>query len=537
MATTSQIQNSVIELYIAAFNRAPDKAGLDYWVSKITKDNWSINDISKSFFDSQEVSSKYPPSLSDEDFLNTVYNNVLGRDIDEEGLAYWLDQMQKSITRDQMLITIINGAKASSGDANDKLLLQNKTEVGRYFAIDLELNDLDLAKSSLSQVSTLSSSVDQSKDILDIYNYSNNPKISLIVGDDNNNTLNGTTETNYIYALGGDDVITSGDGDNLVVAGSGIDTIYSGSGNDTIKGRVGDDTIYSNDGDDTIYGDEDNDSIHAGNGSDTIYGGDGNDYIYGEDGADTIYGGLGDDSIQGGLGDDVIYGEDGNDIIDAGDGANLIQGGSGDDTLVGGASTDKIYGGSGNDTLYGLDGDDTLDGLIGNDTIFAGSGNDKVNGNEGNDTLYGGSGNDTIDAELGDDTIVGNSGADTLTGGVGSDTFVFTLLDSTITSIDTITDFTYGTDKITLPNRGSEVIQTSKTDTTATKTLIEAANLASLEDGSIDAKIKWFIYDDNTYIVEDLSPDNTFQNETDIIIKLQGNIDLQGLNTSTISFS
>jgi len=536
MASITQAQNDIIEVYIAAFNRAPDKSGLDYWVKKVTDDGWSVDDVSKSFFDSPEVAIKYPTTLSNKDFLNTVYNNVLGRYGDEAGVAYWLEQMKNDITKDQMIMAIINGAKADSGDANDKLLLQHKQTVAYYFAVTLELDDLTLAKDSLSNITSLPSSVDTSKDILDTYMYTLDSTISLIQGDEKDNTLNGTETTNYIYAKDGNDVIIAGDGDNVIVGGKGIDTINSGSGNDTIKGRLDDDTVYSGDGDDIIYGDEGSDSLHAQAGSDTLYGGDGDDYIYGDEGVDYIYGGKGNDFLYGGIGDDYIYGEDGDDIINAQEGNNFVHGGDGNDTIYGGSTEDKIYGGIGNDTIYGLDGTDILDGLTGNDTIYAGSGADFLNGNEGDDTLYGSLGDDNLDGELGADILNGGIGTDILAGGEGSDTFVFISQDSNLATLDTIVDFEFGIDKLSLVNQGSEVISTSKADVSSATTLTLAADIAAIGDGSTKALVNWFIYEDNTYIVEDLSAANTFQDSTDIIIKLQGVSDLQGLNTSTVLF-
>lgn len=536
MATTTQIQNDIIEIYIASFDRAPDAAGLAYWVDNVTNQGWSISDVAKSIFQSPEVANKYPASLSNEAFLNTVYNNTLGRDADAAGMAYWLDQMAAGLTRDEMILTIINGAKADTGSADDRLYLENKEKVGYHFAVTLGLDDVTLAKECLSHITTLSSSVDEAEDRLDAYKDSLDDTVSLFEGDDSDNTINGTNSTNHIYSFGGDDDIMAGDGDNVVVSGAGIDTIYAGSGNDTIKTRTGNDTVYAGPGNDTIYGDEGNDSLHGEDGDDTVYGGDGNDYIYADAGNDTLNGGDGNDTINGGDGDDTIYGNAGDDVIDAGDGNNFVDAGDGNDTVYGGTAIDKIYGGAGDDTVYGLEGADILDGLTGNDTIYGGAGDDIINGNEGDDILNGGSGNDNISGESGSDKIGGGAGADILTGGEGRDTFTFRAGDSDLTTLDEIMDFTFGADKLALVNHGSEVISVSKTDISTATTLTEAADMAAAQDGSANALVHWFTYNDNTYVVEDMSAEATFQDSSDIIIELQGIVDLQGVDTSTISF-
>lgn len=539
METTTQIQNDIIEIYIASFDRAPDAAGLAYWVDNVANQGWSISDVAKSIFQSPEVASKYPDSLSNEDFLNTVYNDTLGRDGDSAGITYWLGQMTAGMTKDNMILAIINGAKADTGSAEDKIFLENKKDVGYHFAVDLGLDDVALAKDCLSEITRLPSSVDEAKDKLDAYKDSLDDTISLIEGDNSDNTINGTDTANHIYSFDGNDVIVAGDGNNTIVCGTGIDTIHAGAGDDTIKARAGDDTVYAGAGNDIIYGDEGNDSLHAEDGDDIIYGGDGNDYIYGDEGNDTIHGDDGNDTIDAGAGDDTIYGGKGNDVIDAGEGNNFVYAGDGDDTVSGGITTDQIYGGMGDDTVYGLDGDDIIDGLTGDDTIYGGIGNDIIDGNEGDDDLYGASGDDTISGESGSDTIVGGTGADILTGGEGGDVFTFQTGDSNLTTLDKIIDFTFSgisRDKLGLVEQGSPVISASKTDVSTATTLTEAADIATAEDGSTNALVHWFTYEDNTYVVEDLSAETTFQDASDIIIELQGILDLQGLDTSSISF-
>jgi Ca2+-binding RTX toxin-like protein len=96
-----------------------------------------------------------------------------------------------------------------------------------------------------------------------------------------------------------------------------------------------------------------------------------------------------------------------------------------------------------NNYLTGNDSNNILDGGAGNDTLSGGLGNDGLIGGVGNDNLIGGLGNDTLTGGVGNDTLIGGLGNDALTGGAGVDVFVLNP-----TGIDTITDFSPGTDRI-----------------------------------------------------------------------------------------
>ena len=78
-------------------------------------------------------------------------------------------------------------------------------------------------------------------------------------------------------------------------------------------------------------------------------------------------------------------------------------------------------------------------------------GGDTIKGGKGGDDINGGSGGDTILGQAGSDVLDGGGGVDTLTGGGGKDAFVF---DNQLngSNVDTITDFTIGTDVIQLDN-------------------------------------------------------------------------------------
>ena len=100
--------------------------------------------------------------------------------------------------------------------------------------------------------------------------------------------------------------------------------------------------------------------------------------------------------------------------------------------------------------MFGEDGNDTLSSGTGGGEVFGGTGNDSLAGGLGKDALYGGDGADTLSGGAGNDSLIGGAGSDVLTGGAGADVFYFAAGDSTkvVSTIDRITDFTTGTDKL-----------------------------------------------------------------------------------------
>ncbi len=104
-----------------------------------------------------------------------------------------------------------------------------------------------------------------------------------IEGDENNNSLNGTSGSDNIKGKEGQDTLNGSGGSDTVSGGAGNDTIDGGSGNDTVYGGSGDDVVTGGSGDDVIIGGKGDDTLTAGNGSTTdtfvIRDGDGNDTI------------------------------------------------------------------------------------------------------------------------------------------------------------------------------------------------------------------------------------------------------------------
>ena len=79
-------------LYQAAFDRAPDKAGLGYWINYLDNDGKFI-DVAAGFVDSVEFKKLYGINPSPERLITRFYQNVLHREPEIEGMEYWLNQL------------------------------------------------------------------------------------------------------------------------------------------------------------------------------------------------------------------------------------------------------------------------------------------------------------------------------------------------------------------------------------------------------------------------------------------------------------
>jgi hypothetical protein len=105
MATSPEFEGRiapVVRLYHAYFRRSPDIVGLRFWASQL-EIGFSTLAVSNEFARSTEFQNTYG-SLSDTEFIELVYQNVLGRPSDRAGRAYWLAQMQAGTSRGAVML-------------------------------------------------------------------------------------------------------------------------------------------------------------------------------------------------------------------------------------------------------------------------------------------------------------------------------------------------------------------------------------------------------------------------------------------------
>jgi Domain of unknown function (DUF4214)/RTX calcium-binding nonapeptide repeat (4 copies) len=151
--------NTFIELYIAYFNRAPDALGLYFWGSAFA-DGTTLQETATFFLDQDETRATYAPDASNLEFATQVYANVLGRAADQDGLDFWVGQLDSGgVGRDAFILEVLRGAKAEPPqDASqsfvelqlqDRSYLSTKTDIGTYFAVIKGLSDVDDAAAAM----------------------------------------------------------------------------------------------------------------------------------------------------------------------------------------------------------------------------------------------------------------------------------------------------------------------------------------------------------------------------------------------------
>lgn len=91
----------VARLFFSTFLRQPDVSGLTHWNRKF-KNGMKLQQIANVFANSTEFQNRYG-ALTDSEFIDLVYQNVLGRKVDNAGKQFWLGKLTNGTSRGEML--------------------------------------------------------------------------------------------------------------------------------------------------------------------------------------------------------------------------------------------------------------------------------------------------------------------------------------------------------------------------------------------------------------------------------------------------
>lgn len=175
----------ICALYIAYLNRAPDVAGMQYWLARYTTAPVRPSEMNEFYYDIRRVAASFAdrqqleliplyPFLANPQagsyagvvkFVTDAYANLFNRRPDVQGLTYWASSIARCAgipvppTNDPVIdpansmppalapLALILGA-----DANDAAVLANKIAVGLYYRAQLLANNIEFTPASAREV-------------------------------------------------------------------------------------------------------------------------------------------------------------------------------------------------------------------------------------------------------------------------------------------------------------------------------------------------------------------------------------------------
>ncbi|KJS05164.1 MAG: hypothetical protein VR73_12880 [Gammaproteobacteria bacterium BRH_c0] len=152
-SNVTRILEGICDLYIAYFDRAPEPEGLLYWFKNIYEGGAGLDDLSRSFADQIEYRQTYPEGLNNREFVEAIYENLFDREPDQTGWDYWINDLDQGLmARETFIFSVIEGAYATSGSADDRQLLNHKHNASLYYVEQLSLHPEELFDAGISAI-------------------------------------------------------------------------------------------------------------------------------------------------------------------------------------------------------------------------------------------------------------------------------------------------------------------------------------------------------------------------------------------------
>ena len=104
------IEQFAERMYTQALGRGADPEGLKYWADRMEKQIDDGANMAYGFIVSTEFQAR---KLSDEQFIETMYQTFFGRSYDATGKTYWLNQIKGGVSREKVLAGFVKSEEFS----------------------------------------------------------------------------------------------------------------------------------------------------------------------------------------------------------------------------------------------------------------------------------------------------------------------------------------------------------------------------------------------------------------------------------------
>ncbi|UOD50391.1 tail fiber protein [Orrella daihaiensis] len=115
--TTGTDITEIDHLYEEVLGRSPDAEGLTYWVEQMNQ-GATLQDVAQALAESTEFKQLYG-TPSEEQLVEELYEAILNRAPDTEGLAYWTEALVvHEATEGELIISLLTSAESQSASTN-----------------------------------------------------------------------------------------------------------------------------------------------------------------------------------------------------------------------------------------------------------------------------------------------------------------------------------------------------------------------------------------------------------------------------------
>ncbi|SIQ87817.1 DUF4214 domain-containing protein [Marinobacterium stanieri] len=238
-ASLDQIQN----LYIAFYGRPADAAGQEYWADELEAANGDLSAIINAFASSEEYQRNYG-DLEAADLVNALYQQILGRDAEQAGLDFYVEELAEgNITEGEIALAILNGAQGE-----DAAVLESRKDVADAFTASVAANNKEYGEEQEAAAKAMLAGVDADTEVADV------DIDGIVLGfPDAEDNGNGGGEVGETFRLAADqDVLTGTENDDTFV-GYILDNQNTLQSGDIIDGGAGTDKLVAEIGDSQAF--------------------------------------------------------------------------------------------------------------------------------------------------------------------------------------------------------------------------------------------------------------------------------------------
>lgn len=223
----------IAQIYIAAFNRVPDAAGLSNWMNQYMAGKMTYAQIAEDFTRQPEYTAKYPSIMTNTEYVTEIYNNVFGRTPDAGGLVNWVNQLDHTsitgINRGNIMTYMLASAGAPGNTDGERLDNQ------AAFAVQSILDGVPEATATAQLANITSDDATVTAATAAVSGSAGGVLGSTFTLTTGANTFTGTTN-NDTFKAGIDVVIDPATGTQTNVDTlQAVDTLVGGTGTDTLN--------------------------------------------------------------------------------------------------------------------------------------------------------------------------------------------------------------------------------------------------------------------------------------------------------------